>query len=377
MTLYLIVFFFIYLFFLLYIIYHWIQLPASYKCYKPKTAITVIIPVRNEAENIAYLLDDLQKQSYPKQLLEVIVVNDHSTDKTVEELEKMRNKVDYKLILVHLEHPENFKGSRKKLAITDGVKLASGDLIVTTDGDCRLHPEWLHYMNYPFQEQKAVFIAGPVTFMEEKTFFQHLQTIEFASLVVTGAVAIAKQKPNMCNGANLAYPKKAFAVVNGYIGNEGIASGDDEFLLQKISKHFDKARIIYQKAKPAIVHTAAQPNWQQFKQQRRRWAGKWKKHGNLFTISLALFIFLFHCNFIVAFIYLFSASQFNLIILSFIFAKILLEFILLKNVLEFLNKKLNLLKFIILQILYAFYVVYFGIAANFGNFNWKGRTYKN
>lgn len=377
MILYLIILFSIYLFFLSYITYHWLQMPSYFNSYQPKTSITVIIPVRNEAANIAYLLSDLQKQSYPKQLLEIIVVNDHSTDNTVNEVEKMQDIVDYKLILLHLKYPKMYSGSRKKLAITEAIKQATGDLIVTTDGDCRLHPEWLYYMNYPFQEQKAVFVAGPVTFMEEKTFFQRLQTIEFASLIVTGAVSINKKKPTMCNGANLAYAKKVFAQVNGYEGNEDIASGDDEFLLQKISKHFNTDQIIYQKAKPAIVSTVAQVNWRQFKQQRRRWAGKWKKHGNPVIISLALFIFLFHCSFIGSFIYLFLASQDNLLILSFIFAKILLEFILLKNALEFLNKKLNLLKFIILQILYSFYVVYFGIAANFGTFNWKGRTYKS
>lgn len=263
------------------------------------------------------------------------------------------------------------------MAITQAIAEANGEIVVTTDGDCRVGKDWLKHVCYPIQEKEAVLVAAPVTFVGEKSLFQHLQTIEFSSLIVSGAVAMALHKPNMCNGANLAYRKDAFVKVNGYQGNEGIASGDDEFLLQKINKLYPAEKIMYQKSVRAIVHTAPQQNWQQFAQQRKRWAGKWKKHNNFIVMLLAIFILLFQISFISAVVYMLVLTYYSAILFTLIFIKILLEFILLKNALEFLDKKLNLLKFMILQIFYPFYVIYFGIAANFGSFNWKGRTYKN
>lgn len=370
--------FFIYLLFLVITYFKWRHLPEIYEeGYSPTFPITVIVPVRNEAENIRFLLRDLQAQNYPVSLLQVLVINDQSTDATEQLAKSMKGKVSYDLQVINLQLPENFRGSSKKLAITQAITMASGKIIVTTDGDCRIGNDWLASLSYPLQEKKAVFVAAPVTFMGEGTFFQQLQTIEFASLIVSGAVAIALNRPNMCNGANLAYLKEAFIHVKGYQGNEGIASGDDEFLLQKISRNFAPQQIIYQKSKKAVVQTWPQQNWLQFAQQRKRWAGKWKKHGNPLVMTLAIFIFLFNVSFIIAICYLVLTPRFNILVFTLIFSKILLEFILLKNALEFLNKKLNLLKFMVLQILYPFYVIYFGVAANFGSFSWKGRTYKN
>ncbi|MFW5761078.1 MAG: glycosyltransferase [Cyclobacteriaceae bacterium] len=378
MTLYFTTIFAIYLLFLVLTYIAWRAIPGRFhQQFQAHIYVTVIIPVRNESSNIQYLLKDLQEQKYPHQLMEVIVVNDNSSDGTEGKVQNMINQVDYHLRVFNLELPIAFSGSSKKLAISQAIAKAKGEIIVTTDGDCRVRDNWLLHLIYPIQENEAVFVAGPVAFTDEKNYFQKLQTIEFSSLIISGAVAISLHRPTMCNGANLAYRKDAFRRVNGYQGNEGIASGDDEFLLQKISKCFAATRIIFQKSKEAIVFTSAQPDWKSFFQQRRRWAGKWKKHGNPVIMALALFVFIFQISFIAAVLLVLIQSSLNPVILWLICTKILLEFILLKNALQFLNKKLNLLKFMVLQFLYPFYVVYFGIAANFGSFNWKGRTYKN
>ncbi len=100
------------------------------------TFISVIIPARNEEENIGNLLKALQEQTYPKELFEIIVVDDHSTDKTAEIVAQFEN-----VKLLHLE--DDINNSYKKKAIETGIAAASGELIVTTDADCIPSSEWL------------------------------------------------------------------------------------------------------------------------------------------------------------------------------------------------------------------------------------------
>src|SRR5690606_7520040 len=92
-------------------------------------------------------------------------------------------------------------------------------IILTTDGDCRVGCDWLKAHAEIFAMQRPKLVSGPVTFYEGKTWFEQLQTIEFSSLVGTGAASIQAGKPNMCNGANLAFTKAAFQEVKGYEGN--------------------------------------------------------------------------------------------------------------------------------------------------------------
>src|SRR5687768_10577527 len=98
--------------------------------------ISIIIPARNEEENIGELLKVLQQQTYPKNLFEIIVVNDHSTDNTTEVVKQFPG-----IKLVELK--DETINSYKKKAIETGIAAASGELIVTTDADCIPSPSWL------------------------------------------------------------------------------------------------------------------------------------------------------------------------------------------------------------------------------------------
>jgi glycosyltransferase involved in cell wall biosynthesis len=103
------------------------------------TTISVLVAARNEALNLPYLLRDLAKQRYPKALLEVIIINDHSTDDTVFQIENLREELDFP---VHIIHLEEFELRGKKNAIKIGVRQAQGELIVCTDADCRVGEFW-------------------------------------------------------------------------------------------------------------------------------------------------------------------------------------------------------------------------------------------
>src|SRR5574339_342370 len=121
----------------------------------PHTRISVIIPARNEQENIGRLLSSIGKQSYPDHLFEVIVVDDHSTDNTA----TIVNSYSFaKLIKLEFDNINSYK----KKAVESGIAIATGDLIVTTDADCAVKENWLKTIADFKEKTHAVFIAAPV-----------------------------------------------------------------------------------------------------------------------------------------------------------------------------------------------------------------------
>jgi len=355
--------------------------------------ISVIIPVRNEAENVLFLLQDLEKQTYPQHKFEVILANDDSTDDTIKIVQEFKKNTTLNLIINHLP-PKTNNTSPKKRAIDSSIKLASGQLITTTDGDCSVGEKWLENIAN-FQAQTGAYLVScAVTFFEAQRhkdakaqkstilfsniylFFTNIQIIEFASLIGSGACAMFIKKPNMCNGANLTYLKSVFYEVSGFSGNEDLASGDDEFLMHKIAaKYPDKVRFL--KSQDTIVETNAHTNWRSFYNQRKRWASKWQHYNKWQTTALAVFVFL--ANLVVP-------SSFGFWFFDFISTKILLlilllkysaEFIFLSLIINFLRKKSLTWLIPFVQIIYPLYVVFFGLVAQKqGEYVWKGRKLK-
>ncbi len=340
-----------------------IPIPESFK-------LSVIIPVRNEAANIGVLLDDLRKQSLVRKHVEVIIVDDSSTDSTAEIVIQFKafNNLDLKLISL-ADVPVS---SPKKRAITEALKTASGQLIVTTDGDCRVGERWLETIVQAYLQTGAKFISGPVTFFEEKNSFGIFQTIEFSSLIGTGACLLEAGHPTMCNGANLAYERAAFEEVGGYAGVDHIASGDDEFLLQKIHLKYGN-RMCFLKNKEAIVRTQPQENWRAFYRQRIRWASKWAVNRRIATMGVAIFIFLANLITLIVLAAAIRENRMNIGFNTILLIKFLPEFLFLSLIIRFLGKK-RLIGYIpLVQLFYPLYVLFFGLTAQRKGYEWKGR----
>ncbi|MCU0468260.1 MAG: glycosyltransferase [Arcicella sp.] len=325
------------------------------------TKLTIIVPVRNEEANIGYLLQDLNQQNYPFANFEVIIANDGSTDKTEQIVLDFQERAKYSLKLLNLLNDN--ESSPKKRAIQKSIEIASGELIVTTDGDCRVTKNWLVSIEELYQKTGAKLISSLVTFTDEKTFINAAQIIEFASLIGSGACAMHLKKPNMCNGANIAYTREVFEEVNGFEGNEHLASGDDEFLMHKIAQKYPEG-VVFNADTKAIVRTKAPNTWQSFYQQRRRWASKWRHYQDWKVSLLAIFIFTVNLS------VLWNLWQLNILILGLKFS---LEFVFLTLVVRYLGHR-GKIKFIpIIQLCYPFYVVFFGLVAQGKGYVWKGR----
>jgi cellulose synthase/poly-beta-1,6-N-acetylglucosamine synthase-like glycosyltransferase len=329
---------------------------------KKDTKLTIIIPVRNEEDNIQNLLQDLDNQDYPKQKIEVIIANDGSTDQTEQIVLEYQERAKFNLRILNLLN-DNYS-SPKKRAIQKSIEISSGELIITTDGDCRVSQKWLSSIEKCYKDNEAKLISSPVTFVKEKSFWNTAQIIEFASLIGSGACAMYLRKPNMCNGANIAYTRKIFEEVGGFTGNEHLASGDDEFLMHKIANLYPE-KVVFNKERDAIVLTKSQPDLKHFYQQRKRWASKWKHYQDWKITALAIFIFIVNLGVLWSF---FTLNYLH------IFLKLSTEFVFLSLIVSFLGHK-SKIKFIpIIQILYPFYVVFFGFIAQGKGYEWKGRN---
>mgnify|MGYP003582465064 FL=1 len=349
----------------------WIRIKPYLKSSKqPSTIVSIIIAARNEEDKIAKTIDDVLAQSYPEELFEVIIIDDHSTDRTAE---IVRSYEGVQLIQLNEEKALN---SYKKMAIQTAIGHAKGDLIITTDADCRMGTEWLATIVNYYEATGCKMISSPVAYFEEKSFFERAQALEFAYLIGLGASTIGNKNPSTCNGANLAYEKKAFFEVGGFKGIDDLASGDDELLLHKMSAIYGD-KIGFLKNKDAVVYTHAKETLGEFIQQRKRWASKSTRYKDKSVIILGVSVWLFNLSIIVNALLaiFFPASTLPFLIFQ-LAAKLVFEFVFLNNMMDFFKRK-NLLWWLpVLNVLHIIYIVYIGIAGNSGKYNWKGRMVK-
>jgi poly-beta-1,6-N-acetyl-D-glucosamine synthase len=335
--------------------------------------ISVVVPVRNERENILSLLEDLNGQDYPSDIFEVIVVDDHSEDGTYDLLDTVIGNYRYSIKLCRLPYADPFISTKKK-AIQLGTEMAQGEYVLLTDGDCRVPTEWISSFSHFFASTGANFAAGMVAFHNEQGLFQKLQSLEFAMLTGIGAVFLKTGFPFMCNAANMAFKRKIFLETGGYGSFENIVSGDDGFLLENFAA-FDKKKVLFLQDQNAIVRTMPQKAIKGFFHQRKRWASKWRLHKKPTVAVVAVSVFLFHAAILLS-ISLAITGNYNLnLLLVQLILKFIIDFVFLKIVCRFSDKKVNFARFTALEVIYPLYAAFFGIAANFGGFSWKDREY--
>jgi cellulose synthase/poly-beta-1,6-N-acetylglucosamine synthase-like glycosyltransferase len=364
MTVFLLIVFGSYLIFVLALMYGWEQAMAQpAQNILEIHSIAVIVPFRNEEQNLSSLMRSLQNLNYPKEKLQIILVNDHSSDGCVERMKELD------LSGVHVISLEPNE-SGKKRAITRGIEIATAEIVVTTDADCIHKPEWLDSINSMFCNKNIKMVVGAVSIHPTQSFFAKLQAIEFASLIGSGASMLQWNIPALANGANLAFRREIFQEVNGYTGNEQIASGDDEYLLRKVYAAHSHG-VVFNNQHSSVVYTLSQPGLSAFMNQRLRWAGKWKFQANGKVKLIGLLVFLFQLSFAGALILTFVDSSVSP---NLFLAKAGLEGIFLWRVSQFLYVKLSLIPFITLQIIYPFYVALTAIGSMFLSFEWKGRN---
>ncbi|HLI92686.1 MAG TPA: glycosyltransferase [Puia sp.] len=335
--------------------------------------ISVLVPARNEAANIAACIESLADQTYPKELFEVIVIDDHSTDGTaaiVRDLHPPGLRLMLSRLAVSAAGPAPFK----KLAIESGVRIATGDLIVTTDADCRFQPDWLNTLAVFYREKQAKFIAAPVRMSTaQHSLLAIFQMLDFITLQGITAASVAKKFHSMCNGANLAYDRAAFFEVAGFRDIDDIPSGDDMLLMYKIYRKYPDA-VYFLKSPAAIVSTKPEPGWTAFVNQRVRWASKADRYDDRRIFRVLLLVYILNA----ALLLLPVAACWNRwwlwLFVAGLLVKTLLEYPFVSSVAEFFGQESLMRWFPVLQPFHLVYTVVIGWMGKFASYSWKDRT---
>ncbi len=333
---------------------------------REEITVSIIVPLRNEEDNITKLLTDLTEQDYPQTLFEVILVNDHSTDLTSRKIQPFCDK--YSNIRL-LELQKHHKG--KKAALDAGVKNSTGEIVVTTDADCRVGKKWVSaIISYYTWCNKPEMIIGLVDMKSDNSVFSKFQQFEFTTLIAAGAGAAGISHPLFCNGANLIYKKSVYLKYADPLNTKS-ASGDDTLFMLKVKKDF-KQGIKVLKSKTGVVYIKPQKNLHSFIRQRIRWTSKSKYYRDFDIISSAIIVLMTNVSLVISIILLLTLK--NYLLFPVLFAvKNIADFVFVRETFRFFNKK-NLVKYLVMfQFIYPFYITVIGILGNFATYSWKER----
>ncbi len=340
--------------------------------YEPHTTISVIIPARNERDNIGGCIESLIAQRYPAALFEIIVVDDHSDDGTADIAAEYADRNVRCISLAEHIVPGKKINAYKKAAIAAGISQSTGELIITTDADCLAPNSWLLHIAALYEKEKPMMIIAPVIYTCNDSILQLFQLTDFMSMQGITAAAHNLKLGNMSNGANLAFRRSAYEKAGGYEGIDHLASGDDLLLTMKINKS-SPGQVSYLKSQNAIVTTAPQNGWGGFLQQRIRWASKSGKYKDFKLTAVLLFVYLYNLSFLVLGVMCFFYPRYLYLTLATLGIKIIAEYLFVKHVSRFFNNEWLLKYFPFLQPLHILYIVVAGLLGFIGGYEWKGR----
>lgn len=264
--------------------------------------ISVLIPFRNESESLLSLLHSLGRLHYPVDKLELLFLNDSSTDDSLSKVHWFLANSPFLGRVIPVERKAG--ESPKKIAITQGVMAARFEHVIVLDADCEVGENWLHSYSRIWKITDADFLPGVVMirYQEPETPFKRIQALEFAGWIAMGLGLAGLNRPFLCNGANMGFKKSAFLEIGGYEGNLHIHSGDDVFLLEKMQESGKK--IFYNTDPAGKVVTEPAQTVASFLLQRSRWGGKNFKYRQkwkiLFQIPFYLYFLMFYIVLIIS-----------------------------------------------------------------------------
>jgi biofilm PGA synthesis N-glycosyltransferase PgaC len=318
--------------------------------YEPSAAseifLSVIVACRNEEKNLPSLLPDIAFQDYNPNRFELIIVDDNSDDSTFRIASEFKGIKNIKVL--------KNSASGKKTAINEGVKASTGDVIVTTDADCRPSRNWLKTISSYWSENKPEMIIGPVSLNGGKGFFQRFQELEFLGLQGVTAGTAVTGDPAMCNGANLIFTRDSYFKNTVNLRFDKV-SGDDIFLLHSIKA--GSGKILWLESEAASVITGSVQSPGAFLEQRARWISKAGAYIDRYTQLLAIVTFgtiLIQVFFLAAG---FINPLFFLIFLAALLLKSLPDYLILQNRTLSCKKKNLMWFFLPGELIYPFFVI--------------------
>ena len=239
--------------------------------------VSVIIPSRNEHQSISKCLECLKNQNYPTEKFEIIPVNDGSEDGTDKIIDRIAEN-DPHIQPVHI--PVSKRKNQGKLnAIDMGIQHARGEIIITTDADIWMEPNWMGHMVKGFDDNTGL-IIGMTLDEFSNTPVHAFQALDGAGIRIIAAALAEINKPITCQGSNLAFRKEAYIQVRERVLALATSCGNREWLMQEIDLATDW-EIKTQLHPESIAHTYPPDTWRALINQRSRWASTGKNYSKL------------------------------------------------------------------------------------------------
>ena len=347
-----------------------IKSPNLNNSYRP--LVSIIIASRNEAKNISHLLNHLKNQTYPKNLYEIIIVNDRSTDNSKNILEKYEKKIENLKIITINNCPSIWAG--KKWAIHNGIKNSNGEIILQTDADCTMSKNWICSMVAPFKDRSIGFVSSLTPLLSKNNnIFKGLFLMDSIAQDIFSGYAIGKGLSLSCNARSIAYRKSYFIDIKGYHQIKHIISGDDDLILHKLV-HYVGCRVKFISHPNAAVFSNPPLTLIEFINQRMRYASKGALYYNMNFISNEMKIilpFLYLINLLSMILIIKFCHTGSAIYLFALLLKIIPDYFIINPVYEQYNFKWDWINFIILVVLHPLYIVSFAILGPIYKFEWK------
>ncbi len=326
-------------------------------------SISIVVAARNEEENIVDCMTSLNNLIYPEGKIEIIIVNDYSTDSTGNLIESfIKDKPKFKTIV-----PSGSIGSLrgKTNALANAIKISKGKILLTTDADCIVSPAWAKTLASYYQED--VGFVGGFTTQYDRSAFEGMQAIDFIYLLTIAAGAINFGKPLSCIGNNMSYRRSAYLAVGGY---ESLPfSVTEDFKLLMAIHNLKKYKIIYPLDPEGLVTSKACPDWKTLFWQKKRW-GVGGKESDLIGYMVLVWGYLSSAAILLT-PFLFAPSALYLC-----FFKFGLDYFFVKPVFNKLNLKLKLTHFLVFEIYFILYVILLPfIVLPSKKVKWKGRIF--
>jgi cellulose synthase/poly-beta-1,6-N-acetylglucosamine synthase-like glycosyltransferase len=332
--------------------------------------VTIIISARNEEDNLPNLIPALLNQTYPHELLKLIIINDRSTDKTADLLAEFAKQIDNLTIVTIDETPDGW--APKKWALNTAINTVNTEIVLQTDADCIPHKNWATCMVQPFSNSEIGFVSGPAPLTNKVTLIDSLYELDSLAQDAFSAGGFSQGMVFSCTGRNMGFSKQAFDDVNGYENVSHFISGDDDLLLHKITGH-PSYRAQFILSKKTVVDSPPPSSLSQFVHQRLRFASKGFSYYNIKTsTSLKVVLpFLYVAN-VVALL-----SLFNFIETTHFYwmwpwlIKSLADVAITYTFYHAIERRWSLGTMGLLSLIHPLYIVIFGILGPFSTFEWK------
>lgn len=327
-------------------------------------SVSIIVAARNEEKNIYDCIKSLDQLEFPDDKIEIILVDDNSIDRTGEIIDEfITSKPKFKKIISD-KAKGNLKG--KTLAIANGIDYSKNEIIMTTDADCTVSPNWAKTLASYYVDDSIALVNG-ITNQHDVDIFSGIQSIDFILLLLAASGTMNLGRPMSCIGNNMSYRKSVYTEVGGYEGLE--FSVTEDYRLLMAIHNLKKYKTIYPVDRNSLVTSKACNSFGELYNQKKRWSV-----GGLDSESTG--IALISVSFLTNLMMILSIFFFSSNIIPIIGFKLIVDYFYIAPVHQKLGLKLKMGKFLLFEFYYSLYVVVMPLILLFTRkVVWKDREY--